>query len=621
MDFEVPLNRLKFGQEDGAGINARVTGRQDGIEELAANIHARGQIENLVVKACGDDFYSVSNGNRRLAAFHMIYGPDSTEPIRCTLRDVDEDGAFEDSLTTAVTAKQLHPVDQYEAFARLRDKGGKSIEEIARDYGMTKREVEQALALGALSPAIRAAWRAGELSAETAQAFTLAADHETQDKVLAKLHKQIEESGFGRDEIDVDDVETELRVDPNNVGHLLQFVGTEAYEKHKGKILTRDLFGTRHKVSDEKLLKKLAGEKLESICNSLVKEDGWSFATEKKSVRNYWEYGSTKVEPDPDEQEAARIAELERIIGSDANLLPSDMTDAQRAACDELKTIQRAIIARAFTPALRAKSGCWVEIDDDGSLKIEYGRIKPKEKAAAAVVERTEQKAAVARKAAAEGKPAPESKSLSNALKQRLEMTLVAATRDAIAGEPQLANSPLFDILARVICSQIVADRAWGTPDAIRTKLPSIRQVLNGGVFNTALAKHFDAENYFSSAPKGFVIKAIAEAINPDEARKASTGKTKAEIWKFALANLAKTGWLPKELRTVHYAGPGSEGYKRPVMPPATAADTSPPTKPATTSEAVKKAKAEREAKRNSVVMKRAAASKKAVKKTSAKKR
>jgi ParB family chromosome partitioning protein len=60
------------------------------------------------------------------------------------------------------------------------------------------------------------------------------------------------------------------------------------------------------------------------------------------------------------------------------------------------------------------------------------------------------------------------------------------------------------------------------------------------------------------------VVKAIAEAINPDEARKASTGKTKPEIWKFAVANLGRTGWLPKELRTVHYAGPGSEGYKRP---------------------------------------------------------
>jgi hypothetical protein len=28
MDLQVPLNRLKFGQEDGAGINARVVGRR-----------------------------------------------------------------------------------------------------------------------------------------------------------------------------------------------------------------------------------------------------------------------------------------------------------------------------------------------------------------------------------------------------------------------------------------------------------------------------------------------------------------------------------------------------------------------------------------------------------------
>jgi ParB family chromosome partitioning protein len=40
MDLQVPLNRLKFGQEDGAGINARVAGR-DGIAELAANICMR----------------------------------------------------------------------------------------------------------------------------------------------------------------------------------------------------------------------------------------------------------------------------------------------------------------------------------------------------------------------------------------------------------------------------------------------------------------------------------------------------------------------------------------------------------------------------------------------------
>jgi ParB family chromosome partitioning protein len=87
------------------------------------------------------------------------------------------------------------------------------------------------------------------------------------------------------------------------------------------------------------------------------------------------------------------------------------------------------------------------------------------------------------------------------------------------------------------------------------------------------------------------VLKAIAEGINQDEARKIA-GKTKPEIWKFALANVSKTGWLPKELRTVHYKGPGSEGYKRP------AAAAPAPEKPASTADNVRAAKAEREAKR-----------------------
>jgi ParB family transcriptional regulator, chromosome partitioning protein len=105
MDMQIPLNRLKFGQDDGAGINARVVGRQDGIAELAVNLHAQGQIENLIVKDAGEGFYSVANGNRRLAAFHMLYGVESTEPIHCTLHDVDETRAFEFSLTTAITIR------------------------------------------------------------------------------------------------------------------------------------------------------------------------------------------------------------------------------------------------------------------------------------------------------------------------------------------------------------------------------------------------------------------------------------------------------------------------------------------------------------------------------------
>lgn len=620
MDLQVPLNRLKFGQEDGAGINARIVGRQDGIAELAANIHARGQIENLVVKACGEGFYSVSNGNRRLAAFHMIYSLDSSEPIRCTLRDVDEAGAFEDSLTTAVTAKQLHPIDQYEAFARLRDRHDMSVEEIAKQYGMSDHEVEQALALGHLSPTIRDLWRKGEIKTDVAKAFTLAPDHKTQEDILAAFSAR---SG-GIAGIEHYDVKSSLKIGNDECGTLVEFVGIDAYVKRGGKV-TRDLFGTDHQVSDAKLVKTMAAEKLKAECAALVKS-GWSFAVTSDSVRNTrYEHTQMKVEAQPTDEEAKRLADLNAVFNPENEVRAgcyscdsfAELTGAQQKAYLAYQDIERAIQLRCYTPKMMASAGCFVDVDDDGFLKVEFGQVKPKQKEAAAKVakeERKEQNKAAAKAAKEEGKPPPESKALSNALILRLESQMIAATRDAIAAEPQLVNSALFETLAKAVCAQIQPDRAMSMPDAIRTKLPTIRQALNPGVFNTAIAKRFDADDYFSNAPKGFVLKAIAEGINQDEARKVSA-KPKAEIAKFAIANLGRTGWLPKELRTVHYKGPGSEGYKPAAPVPAA------PEKPASTADKVKAAKAERETKKNDIQMKRAAAVRTPAKKTSAKKR
>jgi ParB family chromosome partitioning protein len=66
---------------------------------------------------------------------------------------------------------------------------------------------------------------------------------------------------------------------------------------------------------------------------------------------------------------------------------------------------------------------------------------------------------------------------------------MTAATRDAIAGDPLLAESPFAEVLAK---DRLRADRAGQplpTPDAVRTKLPTIRQTLDAEVFNAALAK------------------------------------------------------------------------------------------------------------------------------------
>lgn len=48
------------------------------------------------------------------------------------------------------------------------------------------------------------------------------------------------------------------------------------------------------------------------------------------------------------------------------------------------------------------------------------------------------------------------------------------------------------------------------------------------------------------------------------EARKVAA-KPKADVTKFAIANVPKTGWLPPELRTMHYDGPGAKKVAAPA--------------------------------------------------------
>ena len=52
--------------------NVRRTGRNDGIEELAASIKAHGLLQNLQVRAGAGGKFEVVAGQRRLAALKLL---------------------------------------------------------------------------------------------------------------------------------------------------------------------------------------------------------------------------------------------------------------------------------------------------------------------------------------------------------------------------------------------------------------------------------------------------------------------------------------------------------------------------------------------------------------------
>jgi len=165
----------------------------------------------------------------------------------------------------------MHPVDEFEAFAKLVD-AGKTPEAIAKDYGLSAKSVKQSMALGRLAPEVREAWRKGDIDEDQAEAFTLETDLKRQATILKKIGKQ---SNAWR-------VKSEILGESQEASGLVRLVGLDAY-KAAGGATTEDLF-TDVKTpeliaTDLKLLKKLADEKIAATIERL-KAEGWKWVSD-----------------------------------------------------------------------------------------------------------------------------------------------------------------------------------------------------------------------------------------------------------------------------------------------------------------------------------------------------
>jgi ParB family chromosome partitioning protein len=581
----VPLSQLRIDPT----ANVRQTERKASAAWMNS-IAQKGIIEPLIVRPNGKG-YLVTDGGERLVNLQALNAqkriPDDYQ-VRIEVREESDVDARDTSLIANTVRKDMHPIEQHRAFvAQIKD--GRTEEDLAAIYTLTPRQVKQSLALGALAVEIQDAWLAGKIRGDVAKAFTLAPDQKAQVKLFNEMKAEFEKEEFDASDIDADSVREQLKVNENDAGKLVHFVGIDAYIKRGGKV-TQDLFGTDHTVSDAKLAKAMANEKLDAECKRLL-GDGWSFAVTKEKVGNkrYSYSGIKAVASKPTEEEGQRLAELEQVFRLDL-LYPTfdDMDDAQQQAYVAHRQLKFEIELRGFTPAMRAKSGCFVDVDYRGLLKIELGKVKPTERKAAESTARTEKTKAAA-KNLADGKAAPEPKELSQALRERLLAAQSQATLDAIVQIK--APTAFLQLAQQLLAQQILPSRHWHMPEVIRNALPKIREALGGGLVNPAIERRFDANDYFTNAPKGFVVKAIAEAISPQEAAKAIK-RPKAEFVKLAIHNIPKTGWVPKEMRGPQYAGPGSANYRPPAVKAAAApAKSSAPAKPAATKKKAAKKK------------------------------
>lgn len=365
----VPLNKLVVSPR-----NVRRKDRKVDIDALAASIDANGLLQNLCVVPTAEGTFEVDAGGRRLAALKKLAREkaiprDFTVPCQI----VALENGREVSLIENVHRVAMDAMDEVDAFAALIADGA-TPDDVARRFGVTRRHVDQRLALAGLSPKIKAAWKRGDVSLEAARAFCVVEDHAQQEAVFRSLGRPVTHATSVRARL----MEGRMRASDR----LARFVGLEAYELAGGAVV-RDLFDADAVyVDDPALMTQLAEQKLDSARDAWL-EQGWAWVDINLGQRSGEGYSATRLQPDWREFTDAEEAELSRLRGELETLdtaLDNDSVedDPRWETRDDLtaaiETLRQS--AREWDADLIAHAGVVLSIGHDGNVQATLGVIR-----------------------------------------------------------------------------------------------------------------------------------------------------------------------------------------------------------------------------------------------------
>lgn len=431
--------------------NARTTPRLS-IDELAASIFRIGLLQNLVViLAANGKHYEVVAGDRRLTALKLLAKKKRIAAdfeVPCLL--VPDASARTVSLAENLLREQMHPADQFEAFAAL-VKEGRPVEDIAADFGVTPLVVQRRLKLANVSPRLMTDYRAGSVTLEQLMALTITDDYAAQEAAFYDAPEWQRGAAALRARL------TEREIDVRHP--LVGFVGLEAYMEAGGGI-RRDLFADDDSgtyLTDAALLETLVRGKLEALAED-VRAEGWAWveAVPQFSYADRQAFQSVPcTRREPSAREARRIASLQARLGKvDAELEGAYGTeDEDKVPTLELRREQVAAeldaIAESlqgYTPEVLSVAGAVVTIDRSGEAVIHRGLLREAEANALRTLERLRQGISDSERSndeAGEGTEPPRAASLSDRLAQCLSAHRTAALQIEVARHPQVALAAL----------------------------------------------------------------------------------------------------------------------------------------------------------------------------------
>ena len=450
----IPLSRLRPSSR-----NVRQSGGT-AIPELAASIARVGLLQNLTVITSPDgQWFEVVAGRRRLAALKLLvkrHKLAKDHPVPCLL--VPDTSARTVSLSENVQREAMTPVDELFAWKALVAEG-RSLEDIAADFGVTPLVVKRRLRLANVSPRLLADYQQGAVSLEQLMALAITDDHAAQEAAFYEVPQWQRSPESLRDHLTRDEVDASRDA-------LARFVGVEAYEAAGGGI-RRDLFADEKKgvfLTDAGLLEKLARDRLADAAES-VRAEGWSWVEVTPRVSSaelHTFQRARRSRREPTKAEAKRIEKLEAEQARLQDKLDDeddDLSDDGAQALheeldrlgDQLDAIEQALVV--YDPGIVAMAGAVVSVDPMGAVVVHRGLLRAEQVKALLAQAQPIPDA----NSGGEGKPAdvPSSRGgLSEKMVRRLSAHRTVALQAEVARHPRIALVALVHQLAqRVILS------------------------------------------------------------------------------------------------------------------------------------------------------------------------
>ncbi|MDB5986770.1 MAG: chromosome partitioning protein ParB [Nevskia sp.] len=439
----IPLNALRPSRR-----NARQSGGTS-IKQLARSIERVGLLQNLTVTDSGDGrHYEVEAGKRRLKALLLLARRrklSKTHEVRCLV--IPDTAARTASLTENTQREAMHPADEFEAFRALVEEG-KSIEDIAADFGVTPLTVQRRLRLANVSPRLIADYRKEQVSLEQLMALSVTDDHVAQEAAFYDAPEWQRDARALREHLTREDVDAGRDA-------VARFVGFEAYEADGGGF-RRDLFADEGQgvyLNDRPLLDKLAADKL-AACATEVEAESWAWIEVVPRSTPSELYAFQRIQPKrrkPTVKEDRHIARLQKRIGQIEDALNAEDSGIEEAEANtlveeherlsaELATVAQSLAV--YSAKAKATAGVVVSVDGQGRAVVHRGLVR---EADAKQAHAPEGSGEIADKG---GKQAKANPSVSEKLARALSAHRTAALQAEMARQPVVALAAVIHPLA-----------------------------------------------------------------------------------------------------------------------------------------------------------------------------